>query len=56
MGWEINTYMVGEATARHGLWKDNVKTGKYLPGGCQWPISCALLGLNVVMLMLGQFF
>ena len=30
MGWEVKTDMWGQP--KHGLWKSNVKTGKYLPG------------------------
>ena len=32
MGYEVKTNMGGQA--KHGLWKSNVKIGKYLAGGC----------------------
>ena len=36
--------------SKHGLLENNVKTGKYLPGGWQEQISYTFLDLKLVML------
>ena len=36
--------------AKYGLWGSNVKTGKYLPGGCRGQISGNFLDLAVITL------